>query len=122
MTPGQSSVISATQNSCLRRTRITVFAASGSTLRERDDYTAKEFLEYANNEVDWKNVLTHPQLTRQDLQGADYTFSSNDARDLVMMLTLSWLKSPTSERPLPAWVVEKAGKPDEAEKDETPPI
>ena len=73
-----------------------------------DDYTAKEFLEYSSTEATWKNVMGHSQLTRHDLQGADHTFSSQGTRDLVMMLTLGWLKSSASEHPLPASVVEKA--------------
>ena len=52
--------------------------------------------------------MRHSQLTRHDLHGADHTFSSQGTRYLVMMLTLGWLKSPASERPLLASVVEKA--------------
>lgn len=53
-----------------------------------EDYTAKEFLEYASKDAFWKNALTHPRLIRHDLQGADHTFSSvayrTEAEDLTL--------------------------------------
>lgn len=53
-----------------------------------DDFTAKEFLEYARQDPGWKKALKHPQLTRHDLAGVDHTFSSTAARTWVTKLTL----------------------------------
>lgn len=53
-----------------------------------EDYTAKEFLEYASKDAAWKNALTHPRLVRQHLQGADHTFSDAVSRTTVEHLTL----------------------------------
>jgi exosortase A-associated hydrolase 1 len=58
-----------------------------------DDYTAKEFLEYANKDAAWKNVLTHPRLVRHNLPGADHTFSSAGSRTQAEDLTLSWVRT-----------------------------
>lgn len=57
-----------------------------------DDYTAKEFLEYASKDAAWKNAFTHPHLVCHDLPGADHTFSSPVASALVAELTLGWLE------------------------------
>lgn len=56
-----------------------------------DDYTAKEFVEYAKKDAAWKNVLTHPRLVRHNLPGADHTFSSAGSRTQAEDLTLSWV-------------------------------
>jgi len=58
-----------------------------------DDYTAKEFLEYAGEEPVWKNALTNPHLVRHALQGADHTFSAAKSRTMVENLILAWLIS-----------------------------
>ena len=47
---------------------LAIFLGDILLLLSDNDYTAKEFLEYASNEVTWKNVLKHPQLTRHNLQ------------------------------------------------------
>ena len=52
---------------------LAIFQGDILLLLSDNDYTAKEFLEYASNEVTWKNVLKRPQLTRHNLQGADHT-------------------------------------------------
>lgn len=57
-------------------------------LLSEDDYTAKEFLDFASNDAAWKNSFYHPHLLRHDLQGADHTFSSIATREEVEVLTL----------------------------------
>lgn len=57
-----------------------------------EDYTAKEFLEYVNSDPAWSNALAHPTLIRQDVRGADHTFSDLQYSRLVETLTSSWLK------------------------------
>ena len=54
-----------------------------------DDYTAKEFLEYARTDAAWTNTLTHPRLVRHELQDADHTFSSLVSRTKAEELTLA---------------------------------
>lgn len=56
-----------------------------------DDYTAKEFLEYAHRDAAWRNALEHPRLQRRDLTGADHTFSRAEDRVRVEAQTLAWL-------------------------------
>lgn len=53
-----------------------------------DDFTAKEFLDYALNDPAWKNSFKHRHLIRHDLPGVDHTFSSAASRALVTKLTL----------------------------------
>jgi len=61
-----------------------------------EDYTAKEFLEYASKDAAWNNARTHPHLARHDLPGADHTFSVVKSRAMVENLTSSWLAGQTS--------------------------
>lgn len=65
------------------------FDGSIFLLLSSDDYTAKEFLEYASTDAAWKNALTHPRLVHYDLQGADHTFSSAVSRAKAEDLTLN---------------------------------
>ncbi|OOG51167.1 hydrolase 1, exosortase A system-associated [Polaromonas sp. C04] len=60
-------------------------------LLSADDYTAKEFMEYASNEAAWRNALMHPRLLRHELKAADHTLSSEVARAKAEELTLNWL-------------------------------
>ena len=53
-----------------------------------EDYTAREFLEYASKDPAWKNAFTHPRLIRHDLHGVDHTFSSAVSRAKAEALTL----------------------------------
>ena len=61
-------------------------------LLSTEDYTAKEFLEYASKDAAWKDALAHPVLMRHDLQGADHTFSNAASRAIVGNLNLAWLE------------------------------
>ena len=56
-----------------------------------EDYTAKEFAEYAAAEPSWMEVLSSPRLTRGDLPAADHTFSRSTDRRRAEDLTLAWL-------------------------------
>jgi hypothetical protein len=56
------------------------------------DYTAKEFLEYAQTDWRWKGVMLRQNLERADLDSADHTFSTAAWRQQVETLTLAWLK------------------------------
>lgn len=56
-----------------------------------DDYTAKEFLEYATASEAWRGLLDRPGLTRIDIADADHTFSSAAWRETVQNACIDWL-------------------------------
>ena len=56
-----------------------------------DDYTAKEFQEFASTDPAWKNYAAHAHLTRHDVPGVDHTFSGATSRQLVEILTMNWI-------------------------------
>ncbi len=58
-----------------------------------DDYTAKEFLEYAGAHPAWEGLLESPGCLRVDLTAADHTFSTNEWRKTVENACLDWLNS-----------------------------
>ena len=55
------------------------------------DYTAKEFLEFAGTNANWSGLLDDKKISRVDLSEADHTFSSEVHRLAVESHTLSWL-------------------------------
>lgn len=57
-----------------------------------NDYTAKEFLEYAAKDADWREIFNHVYLERHDLPNADHTFSDPAAQIQVERLTLQWMQ------------------------------
>ena len=59
-----------------------------------NDYTAKEFLEYAASAEPWYGILERPDIQRIDINGADHTFSSMAWRDAVSSATIEWLRTP----------------------------
>ncbi|WP_114971803.1 hydrolase 1, exosortase A system-associated [Rhodoferax ferrireducens] len=63
-----------------------------------EDYTAKEFMDYASKNAGWGNALAHPRLVRHDLHGADHTFSNEVARALVVNLSIDWFDCQTRQR------------------------
>jgi len=58
-----------------------------------DDYTTKEFLEYAGTNPAWDGLLNSSRCLRVDIAEADHTFSSNDWRKRVENACLDWLNS-----------------------------
>jgi uncharacterized protein len=70
-------------------------------LLSADDYTAREFVEFVAADPHWSNSLRHPRLTRDDLDGADHTFSGAASRALVERATLRWLENRAARRRLP---------------------
>lgn len=58
-----------------------------------DDYTAKEFVEYAGAAPAWNGLLKSVRCQRIDIVGADHTFSSNDWRNSVENACLDWLNA-----------------------------
>jgi exosortase A-associated hydrolase 1 len=68
-------------------------ALDGKTLLllSGEDYTAREFLEYAATDASWKGLLESSAGTRHDLAHADHTFSNAELRSKVEKLTLDWL-------------------------------
>lgn len=64
------------------------FSGNIFLLLSTDDYTAKEFMEHAKADSDWKNVRQHPSLICHQVAGADHTFSSAAQREMAENLTL----------------------------------
>jgi len=66
---------------------------SGPTLLilSSEDYTAKEFLEYCAADPIWAKALAMAQVKRQDVAGADHTFSNHADRAIVETSTLEAL-------------------------------
>ncbi len=58
-----------------------------------NDYTAREFLEYAGTAPAWRGALTMRTCARHDVAGADHTFASKDLRSTVSTLTIEWLRA-----------------------------
>lgn len=58
-----------------------------------DDYTAREFAEYSRTSPAWQGLLQSPSLARQDMPGADHTFSSSSDLQALNELCLRWLQS-----------------------------
>ena len=56
-----------------------------------NDYTAKEFLQYATDDPLWSGVFNNPSLARMTLPDSDHTFSSAIWRADVAKVTLDWL-------------------------------
>lgn len=56
-----------------------------------NDYTAKEFLEYAASAPAMRVALEQPGIARIDIAAADHTFSSAVWRDAVAQACLDWL-------------------------------
>lgn len=57
-----------------------------------NDYTAKEFLEYAKNDTAWSGTLHQSWLQRHDLPEADHTCASSPWRKMVENRMIEWLK------------------------------
>ena len=57
-----------------------------------DDYTAKEFIEYACSNTAWGGLL-EASVDRHDVPQADHTFSTPDARMDMECATARWLAS-----------------------------
>lgn len=64
-----------------------------------EDYTAKEFIEYASADKSWRRLLAQPGTHRHPLADADHTFSAEPARLQVEQLTVEWLASQTAPVP-----------------------
>lgn len=67
------------------------FAEPVCLILSGDDYTAKEFQEYASTNPAWKNYLGHAQLQRHEVPHVDHTFSSATSRQQAEQITLDWL-------------------------------
>lgn len=65
----------------------------GSTLLilSGQDYTAKEFIEFARARPEWWELVQAPRVRRIDLAEADHTFSSAAWRKQVEDATLRWI-------------------------------
>jgi uncharacterized protein len=60
-------------------------------LLSENDYTAKEFIETAQQNEAWRGALAREQLTRVDLSGTDHTCSDRAGRLQLEEATAAWL-------------------------------
>ena len=56
-----------------------------------EDYTAKEFLEYAQTHSEWTSALQQSNVHRHDINNADHTFSAIEHSREVEIATVNWL-------------------------------
>ncbi len=56
-----------------------------------NDYTAKEFVEYASSDPHWQGTLERNDLQRVEIAGADHTFSSQQWRVAAEQAVLNWM-------------------------------
>ncbi|CAN5396956.1 hydrolase 1, exosortase A system-associated [soil metagenome] len=56
-----------------------------------NDYTAKEFLEHASGDPQWRKIMARPLVTRIDFEAADHTFSSRAEQGRLEDATAAWL-------------------------------
>jgi len=56
-----------------------------------NDYTAKEFLEFAKADPGWGDLLTRPSVDRHDIADADHTLSDIGLQVKAARHTLDWL-------------------------------
>lgn len=73
------------------------FGGSLLLLLSGNDYTAKEFVEYAAMDAAWAGLLVQAQVVRHDLPDADHTFSDAASRTRVEVLTVAWLRAHMSQ-------------------------
>ena len=75
-------------------------AFTGPTLvvLSAEDFTAKEFLEYAQSNAQWTGILRQAGIERCDIAGADHTFSSVQWSSAVETQTVDWLNALLSAR------------------------
>jgi exosortase A-associated hydrolase 1 len=57
-----------------------------------NDLTAKEFVEFARSDPNWRRVLARKNVDRQDVCEADHTFSTARWRREVEDRTLAWIQ------------------------------
>jgi exosortase A-associated hydrolase 1 len=69
-----------------------------------DDFTAREFDEYARSSPSWQGLLVRRGVTRLDVAGANHTFANAADRSRVESATLAWLQrvAPLPTRVLPS--------------------
>ncbi len=56
-----------------------------------DDLTAREFVDHAASDAEWKGLVEQLRVTRCDFADADHTFSQAEWRDRVATWTADWL-------------------------------
>jgi exosortase A-associated hydrolase 1 len=67
------------------------FSGPSLLLLSSEDYTAKEFLEYAQARPAWQQLLSSSALQQATLEGADHTFSTAGSQQAMQDHVLRWL-------------------------------
>lgn len=63
-----------------------------------DDLTAREFLDHAAADGEWRGLLDDPRVTVRHHADADHTFSRGVWRDQLVQWILDWLGQPETDR------------------------
>jgi uncharacterized protein len=74
------------------------FRGSVLVLLSESDYTAREFLEYAATDTDWRRAMRRKVAEQVVLPKADHTCTAPESRLAVEGATLSWLTSLATDR------------------------
>ena len=78
------------------------FGGKTLLLLSEDDYTAKEFVEFASRSVEWKPLLRFESTTRVSLPNTDHTFSGNGQGPRALACCVEWMNlvfcSPCDDR------------------------
>jgi uncharacterized protein len=62
-----------------------------------EDYTAKEFVSYAQTAADWKGYADGPNLQTREVPHVDHTFSSGQSRQIAETISVEWLSGMRSQ-------------------------
>ena len=68
------------------------FSGQALLVLSGQDYTAREFIDFASADTAWEGGLVSSNLIRCDIAEADHTFSSAALRSRVEETTLTWLE------------------------------
>jgi uncharacterized protein len=68
------------------------FGGPALVMLSEDDYTAKEFVEYARASGDWQRALDRPGVRCETVTGADHTLSEPSAKVFAEQRILGWLR------------------------------
>jgi exosortase A-associated hydrolase 1 len=75
-----------------------------------DDLTAREFVDHAGRDVEWRGLLEESRVHRCNFADADHTFSRAEWRDHVADETAGWLTRRTSTSPSESRRFESSGR------------
>ena len=67
------------------------FGGKTLLLLSENDYTAKEFIEFASGSAEWSSLLELRSLSRVSFPDTDHTFSGNDQAQRALACSVEWM-------------------------------